>query len=243
MRTLMIISSIGMIGAGIFCLANGSAAFISVAFVVGLVFAIMGIVEMLMGRSAELGQFGRGVAILNEGIRMTIAGIVLLAGQVTDDTAANLFFALWLMTEAVLSLGRSSFELKNNTREENSNFAITAAMLLLSLYMFFNNRILSINAVIMIGVAIILLGLNRFVTSFEIEYDKPRFLTGNEEKLNKALEEEKNALAKAKEGIREQKAAQKRISKIREDMAQEKAVMEEAIIRKHMAEDEKNNRG
>lgn len=239
----MIISSIGMIGSGIFCLANGSAAFISVAFVVGLIFAIMGIVEMLMGRSAELAQFGRGAAILNEGIRMAIAGVVVLAGQVTDDTAANLFFALWVMIEAVLSLGRSSFELKNNTREENSNFAITAAMLLLSLYMFFNNRILSINAVILIGVAMIFLGLNRFVTSFEIQYDKPRFLTGNEEKLNKALEEEKNALAKAKEGIREQKAAQKRISKIREDMAQEKAVMEEAIIRKHMAGDEKNNRG
>ena len=39
MRTLMMIASIAMIGTGIFCVANGSAAFLAVAFVIGLVLA------------------------------------------------------------------------------------------------------------------------------------------------------------------------------------------------------------
>jgi len=58
------------------------------------------------------------------------------------------------------------------------------------------------------------------------------FITGNEEKLREAQEEEKRALAKAKEGIREQKNAQRRIRKIREDMAAEQDVLNSAALRR-----------
>ena len=78
----------------------------------------------------------------------------------------------------------------------------------------------------------IILGLRRFFQSFNIEYNRPGFITGNEEKLQEALEEEKRALAKAKEGIREQKNAQRRIRKIREDIAAEQDVLNSAAIRR-----------
>ena len=68
--------------------------------------------------------------------------------------------------------------------------------------------------------------------SFVIEYTRPGFITGNEEKLQEALEEEKRALAKAKEGIREQKNAQRRIQKIRDDIEAERDVMNSAAIRR-----------
>lgn len=238
MRTLMLISSAAMMGVGIFCLANGSAAFISVAFVIGLIFIIMGAIEAVIGTRADFEYLGHGVHFTNDGVILVILGIVIMAGQVTDDTAALLVFALWLLVESVLAIGRNTFEIKQHTREENSNNAITIAMLLLALFMFFNNRLFNINAIILIGIGMLLLGLNRFVISFDIQYNKPGFLTGNEERLKEALEEEKNALAKAKEGIREQKAAQARIEKIRKDMEAEKAVLDEALIRKHLAQDE-----
>ena len=52
MRTLMMIASVAMIGAGVFCVANASAAFLSVAFVIGLIFILLGAFEMLISRRA-----------------------------------------------------------------------------------------------------------------------------------------------------------------------------------------------
>ena len=69
-----------------------------------------------------------------------------------------------------------------------------------------------------------------------MEYNRPSFITGNEEKLEEALAEEKRALAKAKEGIREQKNAQRRIQKIREDIEAENDVINSAAIRRRERE-------
>ena len=87
-----------------------------------------------------------------------------------------------------------------------------------------------------VGIALILLGVRRFTQSFRIEYSRPSFITGNEEKLEEALAEEKRALAKAKEGIREQKNAQRRIQKIREDIEAENDVINNAAIRRRERE-------
>ena len=88
----------------------------------------------------------------------------------------------------------------------------------------------------LVGIALILLGFRRFVQSFKVEYNRPSFITGNEEKLEEALAEEKRALAKAKEGIREQKNAQRRIQKIREDIEAENDVINSAAIRRRERE-------
>ena len=80
------------------------------------------------------------------------------------------------------------------------------------------------------------MGLRKFVQSFAIEYVRPSFITGNEEKLREAQEDEKRALAKAKEGIREQKIAQRRIRKIEEDIAAEEELKMEAQLRKQQKE-------
>ena len=53
-----------------------------------------------------------------------------------------------------------------------------------------------------------------------------------------AQEDEKRALAKAKEGIREQKNAQRRIAKIKADMAAEQDIMMSAAITRQEREAE-----
>ena len=103
-------------------------------------------------------------------------------------------------------------------------------MLIAGIYMFFNNSTLKLSQTLLIGICMIILGLRRFWQSFSIEYSRPSFVTGNEEKLMEAQEDEKRALAKAKEGIREQKNAQRRIAKIKADMAAEQDIMMSAAI-------------
>ena len=54
MRTLMLLASVAMTVAGVFCVANGSAAFVTVAFIIGLVFLSMGAIEVLIGLADEV---------------------------------------------------------------------------------------------------------------------------------------------------------------------------------------------
>ena len=239
MRALMLLGSLAMIGSGIFCFANASAAFISVAFVVGVIFAFMGIVEIITGTRADFNVLGKGVNLTTDGIMMLVFGVVVLSGQIVDDATAQLLFATWLMLEALPVAGSHFDDISDAENKDSSDLVLGVAMLAISLYTFFNTRLININAIILVGVAVLMLGLRRFRLSFDIEYNRPGFLTTNQERLEEAMEEEKQALAKAKEGIKEQKAAQRRIEKIKGDIAQERNLLTETTLSKLAADDEK----
>lgn len=240
MRTLMYIGSLAMVAAGIFCFANGSAAFLSVAFVVGLVFIIMGVMELLIGKKADFDVFGGGVNLATDGAIMVVFGVVMLSGQITDDITAQMLFAMWLLIEGVIELGSFVEDFRRDAEFDNAAIVVNAAIIILGVYTFFNTRLLNVNAITLIGAALMLLGLRRFRISFGIEYNRVGFLAGNEERLEEAEADEKKALAKAKEGIREQKAAKRRIEKIRENIAQERSIIRDTEIRKQLNKEEKN---
>ena len=240
MRTLMLIASVAMTVLGVFCVANGSAAFLTVAFLVGLAYILMGITEILVGVRADFDVSANAVSITKDGILMLILGVVVIAGMITDDNTAQMLFALWLVIEGVLAFSSDRMDLMHITGEERLSMAFSFVMLVLGIYMFFNVPLFNVHVTLLIGLSLIVLGLRRFVQSFRIEYNRPSFITGNEERLEEALAEEKRALAKAKEGIREQKNAQRRIQKIREDIEAERDVMSSAAMRRKEREMEYN---
>ena len=238
MRTLMLIGSLAMVGSGIFCFANGSATFISVAFVIGIVFAAMGIIEVFVGTRDDVDIFGNGVNLTTDGIIVFFFGVVMLSGQIADDVTAQMLFALWIMIEALIGAGAAE-NFFDRDRTDNADMVLSVAMFAIAMYTFFNTRLLNINAIILVGIMVLLIGLKRFRMSFDIEYNRPGFMTSKREKLEEAKEEEKRALAKAKEGIKEQKEAQRRIEKIKEEMTQERNILTEAALRKQAEEEEK----
>ena len=234
----MLIGSLAMIGSGIFCFANGSAAFISVAFVIGIVFAAMGIIEVFVGTRDDVDVFGNGVNLTTDGIIMFFFGVVILSGQVADDVTAQMLLALWILIEALIGAG-GVHDFFDRDRVDDVGMVLGVAMFAIAMYTFFNTRLLNVNAIILVGIMLMLLGLRRFKMSFDIEYSKPGFLTSNEEKLQEAKNAERLALAKAKEGIKEQKDAQRRIEKIKEEMTQERNILTETTLRKQAQEEEK----
>lgn len=238
MRALMIIGSLAMIGSGIFCFANGSAAFISVAFVIGIVFVAMGAIEVFVGTRDDVDVFGNGVNLTTDGVITFFFGVVMLSGQIADDVTAQMMFALWILIEALIGAG-GIHDFFDRDRVDDVSMVLGVAMFAIAMYTFFNTRLLNINAIILVGISVMLLGLRRFRLSFDIEYSKPGFLTSNEVKLNEAKNAEKMALAKAKEGIKEQKDAQRRIEKIKEEIAQERNVLTETTLRKQAQEEAK----
>lgn len=234
----MLIASIAMIIAGIFCVANSSAAFLSVAFIVGVVLLVIGLCEIVIGRRADFVRNETGIGLSKDGARSFIVGLVVISGQITDDTAAVMLFGLYLTFEGVFSFRTDWLDVRHATREQRVNMTVSALMLVLGIYMLFNMSLLRLPVIMLVGLFLILMGFRRFLQSFKIEYIRPSFITGNEEKLLEAQEEEKRALAKAKEGIREQKAAQRRIRKIEEDIAAEESLMMDAQMRKQEREQE-----
>ncbi len=240
MRTVMLIASVAMVASGIFCVANSSAAFISLAFVIGAVFLIMGVCEIIIGRRADFERDETAIGLTKDGIRSIIIGLVIISGQVNDDIAAQMIFGLYLAFEGVYSFRTDWLNVTHVPRDQRVNMTISAFMLVIGIYTLFNTSVFRFPVIMLIGIGLVLIGLRRFAQSFTIEYIRPSFVTGNEEKLREAQEEEKRALAKAKEGIREQKIAQRRIKKIEEDIEAEQEMMKEAQIRKEEREVEES---
>ena len=241
MRTLMMIASVAMIGAGIFCVANASAAFLSVAFIIGIIFILLGGIEVLIGRRADFDVSEIGVSFTKDGFLMLLLGIVVISGQVTDDNTAQVMFAMWMLIEGVLAFRSEWLDIMEANADQRIGVTLSTLMLIAGSYMFFNNSTLRLSQTLLIGICMIILGLRRFWQSFSIEYSRPSFVTGNEEKLMEAQEDEKRALAKAKEGIREQKNAQRRIAKIKADMAAEQNIMMSAAITRQEREAERES--
>ena len=237
----MLIASVAMIASGVFCVANGSAAFLTVAFIIGLVYLIMGATEILVGIRADFDVSENAVSITKDGILMLIFGFIIISGQITDDTTARVMIASWLTIEGVLAVSFGKAGILHISAAKRLSLAITFIMFIFGLYMFFNNVMFGLSTTFLIGIGLIVLGLRRFIQSFDIEYNRPTFITGNEEKLQEAMDEEKRALAKAKEGIREQKVAQRRIQKIREDIDAERDLINSAALRREERELEKTD--
>lgn len=236
MRTVMLIASVAMIASGIFCVANSSAAFISLAFVIGVVFLIMGVCEITIGRRADFERDENAIGLTKDGVRSIIIGLATISGQITDDITAQMIFGLYLAFEGVFSFRIYWLNLTHIPRGQRVNMAISAGMLVIGIYSLFNTSVFRFPVMMLIGIGLIVIGLRRFSQSFAIEFIRPSFITGNEEKLREAQEEEKRALAKAKEGIREQKIAQRRIKKIEEDIEAEQELMRDAQFKKEERE-------
>lgn len=222
MRTLMMFASILIVCVGTFCLANSSVPFLSVAFVVGIAVLILGIVELIVNRVTVMNSYGSYNEVNVEGFTAVILGVVFLAGQVADDAAITAVFALWVTIIGLKTVSASDFfHLRGNSSVDNMTKILGAITTLFGVYMFFNTRLLNLKVLFLIGIALLLIGMNRFRIALAIEYQKPEILTGNHEKLEEAKREEKEAMKKAKEAIRATKEIQRRIDKINQDIARE----------------------
>ena len=222
MRTLMMFASVLIVCVGTFCLANSSAPFLSVAFVVGLAVLFLGVAELVVNRVTVMNSYGSVSEVNVEGFTSVILGIVFLAGQVTEDVAITALFALWVTIIGLKTVSASDFfHLRGNSSIDNMTKVIGAFTTLFGVYMFFNNRIFHLKVLVLIGAALLLIGMNRFRIAMAIEYQKPQILTGTREKLEEARREEKEAMQRAKDAIRETKEIQRRIDKLSKEYARE----------------------
>lgn len=236
MRFFMMLASLFMLGTGTFCIANSSVAIGSLAFIIGLVFCIVGACELFVLRGAEIVSANLEKEYITHSVVMIIIGIAFLSGQLVDDNAVKMIFALWMSYDGARMIAEARLIIKDNSREETTYLVLALASLVVGVYMFFDSLFLNINTLALVGVCISILAIRKFRFSTEIEHKRPSFLTGNQEKLQEAEREEKKAMARAKAAIRESKELQRRIARIKADINEERRVEAAAKIAKHASD-------
>lgn len=208
-----------VIGTGTFCIANYNVAFVSVAFVVGIALLFLGAAELSVNRGRAIQGDSDEVDI--EGMIAVLVGAVFLSGEVSEDVAVTTLFGIWTIVEGLRSVSSTHFNIRANTTSDNVAQILGVVTTLLGVYSFFNISLFDFKVLGLVGVSLLLIGTNRFRFALMVDYKKPEFLTGNHEKLADAKHEEKIAMQKAKDAIRETKAIQKRITDIDKAIAKE----------------------
>ena len=99
MKGLTIVSGIIMIAAGAFCFINPGQTFMTMAFVIGTVMALCGIIHVLayvIGRTPH-GKGDNNGWILIDALLTLLLGILVLFNQLTVDMAIPMVFGMWVL--------------------------------------------------------------------------------------------------------------------------------------------------
>jgi membrane protein len=222
------ISSALMVIVGTFCVANSTAAFTSVAFVIGGALLVMGALELIVFRNVGYGDNMITKTYVVQAVISTFLGVMFLSGQVSEDVSVSAIFAMMLMTSGLAADFSINIDIRTNSLSEKRTFILGTAMTLLGAYMFFNKSVLDIHVMLLIGVAAILIGVDRFRISMSLDYNKPEFLSKNEEKLERAKREEKRNTRIAIEATRRSREQRNKIKQLEEEISKERARRESA---------------
>ena len=223
MRLLAMISSAIMVIVGTFCVANSTAAFTSVAFVVGSALLIMGILELVVFRNVGYEENMITKTYVVQAVISAFLGVMFLSGQVSEDVAVTAIFAMMLMTSGLAADFSINIDIKTNSLSEKRTFILGTAMTLLGAYMFFNKSVLNLHVMLLIGIAAILIGIDRFRIGMSLDYNKPEFLSKNEEKLERAKREEKRNTRIAIEATRRSREQRNKNKQLEEEISKERS--------------------
>lgn len=224
MRTLnMIMGGLFILG-GFFMIFSGGITFLSVAFVIGLLFIIAGALECLSYRSY------RGVEednkwVLIDGLVMFILGILIIFNKISADVTVPAVFGLWVTTIGVRNLVRAWEKRSNKNNFFYGHGIIGVINLLVGLYMFFNDSLLGASVVALVGVCLITQGVNLIMVASTIIVMKHERIMTKEELLNKAVEEADAAHEAAREAVKMAKEAKANVRVIEETPEEELDLM------------------
>lgn len=206
MRILSILMGVIFAAAGIFLIANGGLSFMSVAFIVGMVFVAAGIVECL----SYHGYRGENVTkswIMIDGISTLLLGIVILMNKLSADMTVPLVLGMWIMMTGIRNFVHGYEKFGAKDPDSYSHMIIGGLSTVLGLYAFFNLDFFNFSTLSIIGVYMVFGGINLAHVGLTIKIVKPNFLKTKEELVEDATAKAAEAHEAAKEAIKMAKEA------------------------------------
>ena len=207
MRILTMLTGVLFIGAGIFLVANGGVTFLSVAFVVGVMFVIAGIVECLSYNSYR-GDNVEKSWILNDGLTTFALGVLILLNKISADAVVPMILGLWVLITGIRNFVHAWEHIEDRGSMFYDHLIVGLLNIIFGLYVFFDSEIFNLASITMIGLCVIVQGINILHVGATIIIIKPKFIKTKEEMLEAAAAKFEEAHANAKEAIKAAKEAQ-----------------------------------
>ena len=206
MRILTMLTGILFMGAGIFLIANSGITFLSAAFPTGLAFMIAGVVECL-SYSSYRGDNEERTWILIDGTTTFMLCALIILNKLTADAVVPTVLGLWVITTGIRNFVRAWERIEERKHDFYDHLVIGLLNLVCGLYVFFDSDIFNLQTMMMIGLCVIVQGINILHVGSTIIIQKPDFLKTKAEKLEEAAAKAAEAHAAAKEAIKAVKDA------------------------------------
>lgn len=175
MRSLTIFSGLLMLACGAFCFINIGQTFLTMAFVVGIIMVINGIIHTLaylVGRGLHNKGDNNGW-ILVDGLITLVLGILVLCNQLVVDVAIPMVFGIWVLVSGILRIEAAS---RINREKKNSNFRSTLVTgiltVIVGVFGFINPIRPWLSVVFLLGLFLCIQGINAVELGINMPHEK-----------------------------------------------------------------------
>ena len=175
MRSLTIISGLLFLACGAFCFVNIGQTFLTMAFIVGIVMVINGIIHTmayLVGRGLHNKGDNNGW-ILVDGLITLALGILTLCNQLVVDVAIPMVFGMWILISGILRIEAAS---RINREKKSTNFKstlVTGIMTVIVGIVGFINPIMTwVPVILLLGIFMVMQGINTIELGINMPHEK-----------------------------------------------------------------------
>ena len=207
MRILTVISGLFFVAGGGYLIAKEGITFLSVAFAVGILFMVGGIIECL-SYSAYRGEGEDKTWVLIDGLTTFALGALIILDKISADVVVPQVLGLWVLIAGIRNFVRAGehFDVRNSFFYDH--LIVGVLNLIVGLYVYFNADIFRLAAITLVGMCIVVQGINLCNVGLTIKILKPDIIKTKEEMLTDAAKKARDAQLAAREALEAAKAAQ-----------------------------------
>lgn len=207
MRILTVISGILFIVGGGFLIAKEGITFLSVAFAVGIVFMVGGIIECL-SHTAYRGDGEDRTWVLIDGLTTFLLGALIVLDKISADIVVPQVLGLWVLIAGIRNFVRAWEHIDVRNSFFYDHLIVGLLNLIVGLYVFFDADIFRLTSITLVGMCIVVQGINLAHVGLTIRILKPDAIKTKEEMLTDAARKAREAQLAAREALEAAKAAQ-----------------------------------
>lgn len=179
MRALTIFSGVLMVASGAFCFVNPGQTFLTMAFVVGSVMVICGMIHALaylIGRGMHNKGDNNGW-ILIDALLTLLLGILILCNQLVVDSAIPMVFGMWVMVSGLLRVEAASHINKEKKLQNFKAATITGiATIVVGIFGFVNPLLSWVSFIVLLGIFLVMQGINSIELGINMPHEKKSYI-------------------------------------------------------------------
>ena len=206
MRFLTIVTGILFMAGGVYLVTQEGITFLSIAFAVGIMFLIAGLIEVISHNSFR-GDEDAGTWVLIDGLTTFVLGALILLGKISQDITVPQVLGLWVLITGIRNLAKAWEDLDIRNSYFYDHLLVGLLNLIVGLYVFFNADIFNLASITLAGICIVVQGINLTNAGITIKIVKPDVIKTREEKLTDAAQKAREAQIAAREALEAAKAA------------------------------------